>query len=80
MMRNMKVGRSEDTRKPGDEIVLTANPSKSAGGGFIVNGEEMPSGNAAPGLPGLPKLDANRKRMLRFLHGLDLLVESLHEK
>ncbi len=30
MMRNMKVGWSKDTMKPGDEIVLTANPSKVA--------------------------------------------------
>jgi hypothetical protein len=40
---------------PGDEIVLTANPSKSAGSivclarKSIVNGKEMPLGNGAPG-------------------------------
>ena len=28
MMRNMKVGWIKDTLKPGDEIVLTVNPSK----------------------------------------------------
>jgi len=55
MMRNMKVGWNKDTMKPGDEIVLTANPSKSAGSTvclarkLTVNGKEMPLGNAAPG-------------------------------
>ena len=55
MMRNMKVGWNKDTMKAGDEIVLTANPSKSPGSTvclarkLMVNGKEMPLGNAAPG-------------------------------
>jgi Family of unknown function (DUF6152) len=55
MMKNMKVGWSRATMKPGDEIVLTANPSKVAGAKvclarkLLVNGKEMPLGNAAPG-------------------------------
>jgi len=55
MMRNMKVGWSKETMKPGDQIVLTCNPSKSAGSKVClarklnVNGKEMPLGNAAPG-------------------------------
>lgn len=55
MMRNMKVGWSKETMKPGDEIVITANPSKSPGATvclarkLVVNGKEMPLGNAAPG-------------------------------
>lgn len=58
MMRNMKVGWSKETMKPGDEIVITANPSKSPGATvclarkLIVNGKEMPLGNAAPGNEG----------------------------
>jgi len=58
MMRNMKVGWNKDTMKPGDQIVLTANPSKSAGSTvclarkLAVNGKEMPLGNAAPGNEG----------------------------
>lgn len=55
MMRNMKVGWSKETMKPGDEIILTANPSKAPGAKvclarkLTVNGKEMPLGNAAPG-------------------------------
>lgn len=55
MMRNMKVGWSKTSMKPGDEIVLTCNPSKSPGATvclarkLVVSGKEMPLGNAAPG-------------------------------
>lgn len=55
MMRNMKVGWSKTSMKPGDEIIITANPSKEPGATvclarkLIVNGKEMPLGNAAPG-------------------------------
>lgn len=55
MLKNMKAGWSRATMKPGDQIVLTCNPSKVAGAkaclakGLVVNGKEWPLGpGAAP--------------------------------
>ncbi len=50
MLKNMKSGWSRTTMKPGDQIVLTCNPSKVAGAkaclakGLVVNGKEWPLG------------------------------------
>ena len=55
MMRNMKVGWSKESLKPGDQITLVCNPSKVVTATvclarkLTVNGKEMPLGNAAPG-------------------------------
>jgi hypothetical protein len=55
MLKNMKAGWSRTTMKPGDQIVLTCNPSKVTGAkaclakGLVVNGKEWPLGpGAAP--------------------------------
>jgi hypothetical protein len=53
MLKNMKAGWSRTTMKPGDQIVLTCNPSKVAGAkaclakGLVVNGTEWPLGPGA---------------------------------
>lgn len=53
MLKNMKAGWSRTTMKPGDQIVLTCNPSKTAGAkaclakGLTVNGMEWPLGPGA---------------------------------
>ena len=53
MLKNMKVGWSRTTMKPGDQIVLTCNPSKVAGAkaclakGLVINGKEWPLGPGA---------------------------------
>jgi hypothetical protein len=53
MLKNMKAGWSRTTMKPGDQIVLTCNPSKVAGSkaclakGLAVNGKEWPLGPGA---------------------------------
>ena len=53
MLKNMKVGWSRTTIKPGDQIVLTCNPSKVVGAkaclakGLVVNGKEWPLGPGA---------------------------------
>jgi hypothetical protein len=53
MLKNMKAGWSRTTMKPGDQIVLTCNPSKVAGAkaclakGLVVNGKEWPLGPGA---------------------------------
>jgi len=57
MMKNMHVGWSKESIKPGDQLVLTANPSKAGTNvclarKMIINGKEMPLGNAAPGAEG----------------------------
>jgi len=56
MMKNMQVGWTRTTMKPGDQIALTCNPSKIAGAkaclakGLVINGKEWP---IAPGGPAL---------------------------
>jgi hypothetical protein len=58
MMKNMKIGWSKETIKPGDQLTLTCNPSKVANAAvclarkIVVNGKEWPTGNAAPGNEG----------------------------
>jgi hypothetical protein len=53
MLKNMKVGWTRTTMQPGDQIVLTCNPSKVAGAkaclakGLTVNGKEWPLGPGA---------------------------------
>ena len=53
MLKNMKIGWSRTTMKPGDQIELTCNPSKVAGAkaclakGLVVNGKEWPLGPGA---------------------------------
>ena len=53
MLKNMKAGWSRTTMKPGDQIVLTCNPSKVPGAkarlakGLVVNGKEWPLGPGA---------------------------------
>ena len=55
MMKNMKIGWSKDTMKPGDQLTLTCNPSKVPNATvclarkIVVNGKVWPTGNAAPG-------------------------------
>jgi hypothetical protein len=57
MMRNMKVGWTRTTLKPGDQIVLVCNPSRVAGAKAClakelkINGKDWPivPGGAAPG-------------------------------
>jgi|SRR5579871_2638116 len=55
MMKNMQVGWTRTTMKPGDQIVLTCNPSRVSGAKaclakeLLVNGEAWP---IAPGGPG----------------------------
>jgi hypothetical protein len=55
MMRNLHVGWSKESIKPGDQLTITCNPSKSPGATvclarkLVVNGKDMPLGNAAPG-------------------------------
>jgi hypothetical protein len=57
MMRNMKVGWTRTTLKPGDQIVLVCNPSRVAGAKaglakeLKINGKDWPivPGGAAPG-------------------------------
>jgi hypothetical protein len=57
MMKNMKSGWTRTTMKPGDQIVLTCNPSRTAGAkaclakGLTVNGKEWPVGNQPPAAP-----------------------------
>jgi hypothetical protein len=64
MMRNMKVGWTRTTLKPGDQIVLVCNPSRVAGAKAClakelkINGKDWPivPGGAAPGAaPGAAK-------------------------
>ncbi len=56
MLKNMKVGWSRTTMKPGDSIVLTCNPPRAEGAkaclakGLVVNGVDWPLG-AGPGGP-----------------------------
>jgi hypothetical protein len=53
MLKNMKAGWSRTSMKPGDQIVLTCNPSKVPGAkaclakGLVVNGKEWPLGPGA---------------------------------
>ena len=60
MMKNMKVGWTRETMKPGDEIVLGCNPSKVAGAKvclakeLTINGKAWPIGAPGPG-GGAPK-------------------------
>lgn len=54
MLKNLHAGWSRESIKPGDQIVITGNPSKSGANvclvrKLVVNGKEMPLGNAAPG-------------------------------
>ena len=54
MMKNMHVGWSKESIKPGDQLVLTCNPSKAGASvclarKMVINGKDMPLGNAAPG-------------------------------
>jgi hypothetical protein len=58
MMRNMKVGWTRTTLKPGDQIVLVCNPSRVAGAKAClakelkINGKDwpiVPGGGGAPG-------------------------------
>jgi hypothetical protein len=55
MMRNMKMGWTKESLKPGDQMTLVCNPSKVANATvclarkLTVNGKEMQLGNAAPG-------------------------------
>jgi hypothetical protein len=59
MLKNMKVGWSRDTLKPGDTIVLTCNPPRAEGAkaclakGLVINGKDWPLG-AGPGGPAGP--------------------------
>lgn len=56
MMKNMNVGWSRTTMKPGDQIVLGCNPSKTAGAKaclaktLTINGKSWPI-NVGPGAP-----------------------------
>jgi len=54
MMRNLHVGWSKESIKPGDQLVLTCNPSKAGTNvcltrKMVINGKDMPLGKAAPG-------------------------------
>jgi hypothetical protein len=59
MMKNMKVGWTRTTMKPGDQIVLVCNPPRAAGAKaclakeLTVNGKSWPVGPG--GAPGGPK-------------------------
>ena len=61
MLKNMKAGWSRTTMKPGDQIVLTCNPSKVAGAkaclakGLTINGKEWPLGPGAGPAPATGK-------------------------
>lgn len=57
MLKNMKVGWTRTTLKPGDTIALTCNPPKAEGAhaclakGLVVNGKEWPLGPGSGGPP-----------------------------
>jgi hypothetical protein len=52
MMKNMKVGWSRTTIKPGDQIVLTCNPSRTAGAKACLAKELQVNGKVWPVAPG----------------------------
>jgi hypothetical protein len=52
MMKNMQVGWTRTTMKPGDQIVLTCNPSKVAGAKACLAKELLVNGKAWPIAPG----------------------------
>ena len=54
MMKNMKVGWSKESMKPGDAVTITCNPHKTAGATvcltreLIVNGKQLPLNGGGP--------------------------------
>ncbi len=52
MMKNMKVGWTRTTMKPGDEIVLTCNPPRAVGAKACLAKELTVNGKAWPVAPG----------------------------
>ena len=61
MMRNMKVGWTRTTLKPGDQIVLVCNPPRATGAKAClakelkVNGKDWPVAPGGGGAPGAAK-------------------------
>jgi hypothetical protein len=62
MLKNMKAGWSRHTMKPGDQIVLTCNPSKVAGAKACLAKELKVNGEAWPLGPGAPPTAAKSKQ------------------
>jgi len=58
MMKNMQVGWTRTTMKPGDQIVLTCNPSRVAGAKACLAKELVINGKAWPIVPGGPRAGA----------------------
>ncbi len=54
MMRNMRVGWSRKTIKPGDQIVLSCNPPRAEGNKACLAKELKVNGQTWPVLPGPP--------------------------
>jgi hypothetical protein len=52
MMKNMKVGWTRSTMKPGDQIVLVCNPPRAAGGKACLAKELTVNGKVWPVVPG----------------------------
>jgi hypothetical protein len=55
MMKNMKVGWSRESIKPGDQVTITCNPHKQAGANvclckeLVINGKKLPLGGGGQG-------------------------------
>jgi len=58
MMKNMQVGWTRTTMKPGDQIILTCNPSRVAGAKACLAKELIINGKAWPIAPGAPRPSA----------------------
>ena len=62
MMKNMKVGWTRTTMKPGDEIVLTCNPPRAVGAKACLAKELTVNGKSWPVAPGGPPPAAGAKQ------------------